>query len=385
MSDSKEERSLADRDVEFMQEAVELGLRGKSTTAPNPNVGCVIVKDQKIIGRGYHQKAGQAHAEVCAINNVLELYQEAGERMLEGATAYVTLEPCAHTGRTGPCDQQLIKYKFARVVVGVTDPDERVSGRGLENLRKAGIEVVVNICLEKCQDSMKHYLKHRTTGLPWVIVKTAQSLNGQMAPIEEKQVWITKQPAIDDVHKRWRGSSQAIIIGTKTAKIDNPKLNVRLYENFIDLSLTTKPLRVVVGRNVILGAHLLDASLGETLVCTNNGFEIPELWLQNHVKVVGFDLNEQDHVPLEKVLRYLGECGVLQVLIESGPNWTNHLLSTGLVDQFVVYQSCTILNPSKMISWGGNESTFPILTPKTPKLIGNDVCFEFDCHYPLPK
>lgn len=328
-------------DEKYMRQAIIAGEKGRCTAAPNPWVGCVIVdKNGEVIGVGYHRKPGTEHAEIRAIQDVQLKYGERTEEILCGATAYVTLEPCSHTGRTGPCMLQLIRYKFARVVVGLTDPDSNVSGRGIFGLREAGIKVDVGILESECSESLKQYLHHRRTGKPWVVYKTGMSLDSKIADMYGKSEWITSEESRHDSQLRWRATSQAILVGSGTAKSDDPRLTVREYPRHVKEELSefiTPPLRCVVGRNVVLGSNLRNRKLGPTVVFTDE-FD-SEIGTQQ--TIVGLDSFNQ--IDLDQVLQNLGDRGVLQLLVEGGPVLGASMLSKNLVNQLVVYQAPIIL------------------------------------------
>src|SRR2546421_3538656 len=202
-----------------MAAAVALGEQGRLTAAPNPWVGCVLVRDSEIVGRGFHRAAGEPHAEALAL-------AQAGGRA-RGATAVVTLEPCTHFGRTPPCTPALVEAGVARVVVAVLDPDPRVSGRGVEELRAAGVAVDVGVGAAEAEASLRPYLHHRRTGRPLCLLKAAVSLDGRTAAADGTSQWITGPEARADSH-RLRVESQAVVVGAGTALADRPALTARL-------------------------------------------------------------------------------------------------------------------------------------------------------------
>ncbi|MDU6100581.1 MAG: bifunctional diaminohydroxyphosphoribosylaminopyrimidine deaminase/5-amino-6-(5-phosphoribosylamino)uracil reductase RibD, partial [Acinetobacter sp.] len=206
------------QDQYWMQQAIELAKRGLYSTKPNPNVGCVIVKDDQLIGQGFHPKAGQPHAEVFAL-------REAGEHA-EGATAYVTLEPCAHYGRTPPCAEALVKAQVKKVVVACPDPNPLVAGKGVQILKNAGIEVEVGICEDLASKLNQGFLKTMSTGMPYVRLKVASSLDGRTAMASGESKWITGSAARQDV-QHWRAISGAVITGIESVIADDCQLNVR--------------------------------------------------------------------------------------------------------------------------------------------------------------
>src|SRR5580693_8263098 len=283
-------------DVEHMRRAMAQAATVRSTTAPNPWVGCVIVPpdsaaDGGAVFAGATAPPGGPHAEVAALDR-------AGESA-RGATLYVTLEPCAHQGRTPPCTDAIIAAGVARVVVGIEDPDELVAGRGIAALRAAGIDVTVGVAADEVAEQLAPYCKHRTTGQPWVVLKMAASLDGRTAAPDGTSRWITGEAARRDVH-RLRARSDAILVGAGTVRADDPELTVRLDDG----PAPTQPLRVVLGA-APPGAKVL-----------------PALELSG---------------PLDDVLTELGGRGVLQLLVEGGPSVAHDFHAAGLVDRYVFY------------------------------------------------
>ena len=211
----------------YMERALVLAQRGAVTAAPNPMVGCVLVKDGRIIGQGYHHRAGEPHAEVMALRDAADRSTDTSGDDVKGCTAYVTLEPCNHTGRTGPCTRALIAAGVARVVVAVGDPDERVASTGLATLRQAGIQVITGVLEARVRTAMRAYLHARTLKRPYVCVKVAASLDGRIACEDGSSQWITQRAARNHGHKL-RAHSQAILVGTGTALRDQPSLTARV-------------------------------------------------------------------------------------------------------------------------------------------------------------
>jgi diaminohydroxyphosphoribosylaminopyrimidine deaminase/5-amino-6-(5-phosphoribosylamino)uracil reductase len=286
-------------DVEAMRRAVAVASRVRALTSPNPWVGCVLVSTDGEVFTGATAPPGGPHAEVTAL-------AAAGERS-RGATAYVTLEPCSHTGRTGPCADALIAAGIGRVVVGVLDPDPRVAGTGAERLRAAGIRVDVGVAVDEVTAQLAPYLKHRTTGRPWVVLKLAATLDGRTAAPDGTSQWITGPEARADAHTL-RAESDAVIVGAGTVRADDPSLTVRHVEG-------RDPLRVVLGR----------APAG--------------------AKVHPCLEREGD---LGAVLDELGQRGVVQAMVEGGATTAATFHRAGLVDRYVVY-----LAPALMGGDGG--------------------------------
>jgi diaminohydroxyphosphoribosylaminopyrimidine deaminase/5-amino-6-(5-phosphoribosylamino)uracil reductase len=312
-----------------MAAALALGEQGRLTAAPNPWVGCVLVRDGEIVARGFHRAAGEPHAEALAL-------AEAGNRA-RGATAVVTLEPCTHFGRTPPCAPALVEAGVARVVVAVLDPDPRVSGRGIEELRAAGVAVDVGIGAAEAEASLRPYLHHRRTGRPLCLLKAAVSLDGRTAAADGTSQWITGPEARADAH-RLRAQSQAVVIGAGTALADHPSLTARQ----LDGPAPVQPLRVLLdarGR-VPAGGPLFDPALAATLVFTT-ALAPPEAvkaWLDAGADVEEVPpSNEGVGVDLHGALLRLGERGVLQAMVEGGATLHGAFVRAGLADRMVLY------------------------------------------------
>ncbi|MBK6670031.1 MAG: bifunctional diaminohydroxyphosphoribosylaminopyrimidine deaminase/5-amino-6-(5-phosphoribosylamino)uracil reductase RibD [Actinobacteria bacterium] len=284
------------QDRECMARAIAAAARVRCITSPNPWVGAVLRSAGGELFEGATMEVGGAHAEVTAL-------AAAGDAAA-GSTVYVTLEPCSHTGRTGPCADVLIAAGVARVVVAVEDPDERVRGRGIERLRAAGIQVDVGLYADRVRHQLAPYLKHRTTGRPYVVLKLAASLDGGTAAPNGTSQWITSPAGIADGH-RLRAESDAIVIGAGTVRHDNPSLTVRDYQPpVIRQRGDVDPVRVVLGSAP------------------------PDALVQPCREM---------HGPLEEVLDDLGRDGVLQVLVEGGASVAGQFHRAGLVDRYVIY------------------------------------------------
>jgi diaminohydroxyphosphoribosylaminopyrimidine deaminase/5-amino-6-(5-phosphoribosylamino)uracil reductase len=338
-------------DEAAMAEAVALGERGRLTAAPNPWVGCVVVAaDGQVVGRGFHLRAGEPHAEIHAL-------REAGDRA-RGATVYVTLEPCAHQGRTPPCAPALVEAGVSRVVIAVLDPDDRVAGRGVDLLRAAGIAVEVGVGAESAARSFAPYLHHRRTGRPLCVLKTAVSLDGRTAAADGTSQWITGPEARADAH-RLRAESGAVVVGAGTALADHPSLTFRDVD-FEDGPVPPQPLRVLVdasGRVPATGP-LFDPSLAPTLVITTTAAsaEARAAWTAAGAEVEDVvaapaappfpgapSRPDGPAVDLAATLGILGRRGVLQAMVEGGATLHGALLRAGLADRLVVYTGGVVL------------------------------------------
>ena len=315
-------------DHHYMARALRLAERGLFTTGPNPRVGCVLVSESEIVGEGWHERAGEAHAEINAL-------RAAGDRSA-GATAYVTLEPCCHQGRTPPCTDALIKAGLTRVVVAMEDPNPQVAGQGLQVLQQAGIETAAGLMAAEAGKLNPGFVMRMQQGRPWVRCKLAMSLDGRTAMADGESSWISGEQARLDVH-RLRARSAAIMTGINTVLADDPSLTVRL-----DAAETVdrNPLRVVLdsGLRMPADAKLLELP-GETLIIT--GVSDPEK--ETRLKRTGVSIKtlplEQGRLDLVAVLQFLGKMEINEVHLEAGATLCGALLKAGLVDELVIYMA----------------------------------------------
>ncbi|HEX7114522.1 MAG TPA: bifunctional diaminohydroxyphosphoribosylaminopyrimidine deaminase/5-amino-6-(5-phosphoribosylamino)uracil reductase RibD [Steroidobacter sp.] len=320
-------------DRRMMSHALELAALGRYTNHPNPRVGCVIVRDERIIGEGWHRKWGEPHAEVHAL-------QAAGE-LARGATAYVTLEPHCFQGRTPPCTDALIRAGIKRVVCATLDPNPQVHGKGVEQLRAHGIEVEVGLLEEQARELNLGFEKRMRTGNPRVIVKIASSLDGRIALANGESKWITGEVARADVQKL-RAESSAVLTGIGTVLADDPQLNVR--DPGIEL-LGRQPLRVVLDSKLRTPATArLFRSDGQTLVITDPARLSHARELESAgAEVTGIPLDGTGRVDPGLVLAELGRRQCNDVLVEAGPTLAGRLLELGLVDELIVYVAPLLL------------------------------------------
>jgi diaminohydroxyphosphoribosylaminopyrimidine deaminase/5-amino-6-(5-phosphoribosylamino)uracil reductase len=316
-------------DEAWMARAVTLAEGGRGTASPNPMVGAVLVRDGRVVGEGFHRAAGLAHAEAMAL-------AAAGE-LAAGATCYVTLEPCAHHGRTPPCADALVAAGVARVVAAVPDPDPRVGGAGLARLRAAGVRVEVGTGAEAAAEQNAAYLTHRRLGRPRITLKAAASLDGKVAAPDGTSQWITGPAARADAH-RLRAEADAVCVGAGTALADDPRLTVRLPG-----WSGRQPLRVLVDAAGRVGAdgHLFDGE-AETLVATTPAAPAAavDAWKAAGAEVLICEPTAavgRGRVDLRDLTKALGERGVLELLVEGGPRLQASLWAAGLADRLVWY------------------------------------------------
>lgn len=328
---------ITDFDRFAMNRALVLAARGLETTHPNPRVGCVIAQGTKIIGEGWHERAGQEHAEIAALQSVRSAGAESS-----GTTAYVTLEPCSHHGRTPPCVEALIAARVARVVFAVQDPNPQVSGQGAEALRQAGIVVESGLMEAEAVDLNIGFMKRMTYGRPWVRLKLAMSLDGRTALANGASQWITGEAARTDV-QHWRARSSAVMTGVGTVLADDPRLDVRLPPEKPEEE-PWQPLRVVLdtGLRTPIDSRLF-ATGGEVLILTEDATRGAE-YAQLGVAVEAIPAIH-GRLDLAAVIDRMGELEVNELLVEAGPTLSGELLRQGLVDELLLYVAPKLLGP----------------------------------------
>ncbi|WP_374536140.1 bifunctional diaminohydroxyphosphoribosylaminopyrimidine deaminase/5-amino-6-(5-phosphoribosylamino)uracil reductase RibD [Chitinimonas taiwanensis] len=328
--------SYSGADHAFMAEALRIAEGGRYISTPNPSVGCVLVRDGRIIGRGHSQAAGGAHAEVMAMRDAL-----AQGEALAGATAYVTLEPCAHFGRTPPCAKGLIDAGIARVLAAQQDPNPLVAGRGLAMLREAGIQTELGLLQAEARESLKGFLSRIERGRPWLRLKIAASLDGKTALANGESQWITGPAARADVQKL-RARSCAMLTGSGTVLKDDPQLTVRELDG--QAWTGRQPLRVVLDSRGQLrpDARLLQAP-GQTLLLVSQIDPARRAALEK----AGAELialpDAHGRIDLAATLQLLGQRGMNEVTVEAGGRLNGAWLQSGLVDEIVLYQAPVLL------------------------------------------
>ncbi len=331
-------------DAELMGRAADAGLVARRSTAPNPWVGCVVVRDGTVVGVGATEPPGGRHAEIVALD-------EAADRA-NGATVFVTLEPCSHRGRTGPCADALIGAGVARVVVALEDPDMAVAGRGIDRLRAAGVAVDVGVGLDRVTFELAPYLHHRCTGRAFTVLKTATSIDGRTAAADSSSQWITGAAARADVHEL-RADSQAVVIGAGTALVDQPGLTAR----DCDPTVIRQPLRVLLdarGRVPAIG-RLFDTALAPTLVVTTATASpvASDAWRAAGAEVEVVAPGPAGGVDLAEALALLGHRGVLGALVEGGATVHGSLLRAGLANRIISYVGGVVLGSDGLAAFAG--------------------------------
>jgi diaminohydroxyphosphoribosylaminopyrimidine deaminase/5-amino-6-(5-phosphoribosylamino)uracil reductase len=327
--------SITPFDRQMMQRALELARLGWGKTSPNPMVGAVIVQGEQIVGEGYHPAVGQPHAEIFAI--------KAAQEAARGATLYVTLEPCNHYGRTPPCTEAVIKQGIAKVIVGMVDPDPRVSGTGIQRLIQAGIEVVVGVETASCEQLNEAFIHRVTKKRPFGILKYAMTLDGKIATTTGNSAWITGKDSREFVYQI-RAGVDGIIIGGNTLRRDNPHLTTHGVSD-------RTPLRIVMSRSLNLPpeANLWQIENGPTLVFTETGAN-PQL--KAHLLQKGIEIVELDSLQPLKVLQYLSQRDFSAVLWECGQKLAATAISTGAVQKVMAFIAPKII--------GGETAPSPV-------------------------
>ena len=362
-----------------MKQALRLAARGRGTTSPNPVVGAVIVSKGKVVGTGYHKQAGGPHAEIHALHKA--------KSRARGSTLYVTLEPCCHTGkRTPPCVPRLIEAGIHRVVVAMRDPNPRVSGRGIRQLRQAGLNVEAG-CLQKDAEQLNEaYVHWIKTGRPFVILKTAMTLDGKIATASGESKWITGPKAREHVH-RLRRQVDAILVGINTVLKDDPQLTVRLPGKTNHPKTVRQPIRVILDsrlRTPMTARVLQSTHENSTLIFTTH--QAPKKKIEQlHAK--GADVivlpQKGERVSMGACLQYLGKKGVTSLMVEGGSEINAVFLRSGLVNRLMLYIAPAILGGQDAKSWvGGNSpkhlSGKAMVSDVTIQRLGQDILIAGD-------
>lgn len=322
-------------DLQGMRRALELAANGLFTTSPNPRVGCVLVKDGRIIGEGFTQPPGQAHAEVQAMNDATARGEE-----LRGATAYVTLEPCSHFGRTPPCADALVRAGVGRVVAAMTDPNPLVAGQGLARLAAAGIEVVSGVLEQEAREMNIGFFSRMERGTPWVRMKVAASLDGKTALHDGRSQWITSAAARDDGHW-WRARACAILTGIGTVQEDDPQLNVRA------ISTPRQPRRIVVDSALQIRPDARVLAGGGTWIVAARPNPEKEAQLHDLGAEVILLPNAHGKVDLPALMQELGKRQINELHVEAGYKLNGSLIHEGCVDELLAYLAPSLLGDAQ--------------------------------------
>lgn len=313
-------------DEKYLSRCISLAKFGLGNTYPNPLVGAVIVHNNQIIGEGWHKKAGEAHAEVNAINSVKD------KSLLKESTIYVSLEPCSHFGKTPPCSDLLIAHQLKRVVIGMVDPFEQVAGRGIQKLMQAGCEVKVGVLEDECFELNKRFLSFHLKKRPYIILKWATSSDGYLSPFahhsentEKKPVWISNPQSLQRVHQM-RSQEQAILVGSNTVLADNPSLNTRLWKG-------NSPIRVIIDKDLISpkSSKIFDGSV-KTILIHSDEVEA------NSVENIIFEPINFSHSVAAEIIRVLMKHEIQSVLIEGGKKTLDTFIGANLWDEARVFE-----------------------------------------------
>ena len=341
-------------DQQFMQMALELAVKGEGFTSPNPMVGAVVVKESQVVGRGYHQKAGGPHAEVHAI--------DAAGNQVKGATLYVTLEPCNHTGRTPPCTRKIIEAGIQRVVIAMLDPNPKVVGGGAEFLKQQGIQVTIGIRQDQARKLNEAFGKYVRTGRPFVIAKCAATLDGRLATRTGDSRWVTGKKARRFVH-RLRHAVDGIMVGINTVRADNPSLTSRLPEG-----RGQDPVRVILDTHLSISPHarlLRQTSTAETIIVVGEALAQNKktVFEKLGARVIRARLKNR-MVDLDALMDQLGVMGISSLLIEGGSQVLASAFGAGIVDKVLFFYGPKIL---------GGDDGIPICSGPGAKLMSQSI------------
>lgn len=337
----------------MMHHCIGLAKKGTGNVSPNPLVGCVIAKDNKIIAEGYHRKFGGDHAEIDAIKNAKKI-----RRQLKGTTLYINLEPCSHIGKTQPCTDEIIKNKFARVVIGMQDPNPFVKGSGVRILKKNKIKVSENISEDECKKLNKFYLKNVSTGLPYVTMKIAQTIDGYIADKNYESKWITTEESRAYVHGL-RTEYDATLVGRKTLEKDNPKLNVRLVKGrdpfriVIDSKLASSPERKLFKDELRQKTFVITAS--------RHDFKKGAALMKKGINIIEAD-SSSGVIDLQDALAKLFKKNIGSILVEGGAETYNYFLEQGMADEVLIFTSHRIMGDGIKALQHGSLDGFNIIS-----------------------
>ena len=344
--------SLMSREEKYMKSALQLARRGAGKTSPNPMVGAIIVKNGTIIGRGFHKLCGGHHAEINALNNCTTNPW--------GSEVYINLEPCCHYGKTPPCTNALIKAGIKKIFIGMQDPNPEVSGRGVAQLTQAGIEVHVAILEKECRCLNEAFIKHITTGLPFVTLKSALTLDGKTSTHSGHSKWITSEDSRKLTHKL-RAETDAVMVGVGTVIADDPLLTVRLYRK-----TSKNPLRIILDTSlrIPLACRALKPDLApKTIIATSSKMAASKkagAIRSKGAKIVKVSV-QRNKVDIKKLIETLGQMSISSILIEGGPHINESSLDSGIVDKIMFFYAPEIMggqNSRSIVSGKGPEKVY---------------------------
>ena len=354
-------------DKKWMSVALSLAKRTKGATWPNPNVGCVIVKDDKLIGRGWTAPTGRPHAETQALKS-------AGAASAN-STAYVTLEPCAHTGKTKPCTSSLIRANVARVVIATRDPDPRVSGQGLKLLKNAGISITEGILKDEACYEHFGFFNRILNGKPKITLKLATSLDGKIATKNNESKWITGERSRKLTHL-YRMQSDAVMIGSRTAIMDDPSLNVR------HITSKQQPAKIIIDTTLktpLTSKIFQSANEFKTIICCGHNVDqsLVSIWINQGSKIIKCKTNIDGKIDLIDAMKHLGTIGINNIFCEGGASLATSLLKADLIDEFISMTSGLLIGANGRSVVGNFDnlsmSKLPILKLRESYKYGQDV------------
>lgn len=356
----------------YMKKALRLAVKGKGRTSPNPIVGAVLINDDKMVGKGYHKKAGLPHAEIEAIRS-------AGEKT-NGSRLYVNLEPCSHYGKSGPCAEAIIESGINEVIIGMKDPNPLVAGKGIRKLKKAGINVIQGIMEKDCRKINEPFIKYITTKLPYITMKVASSLDGKISTITGESRWITGDQARNHVHKI-RDEVDAIIVGINTVLRDNPMLTTRL-KTKKDLM---NPIRIILDSRlkIPLTAKSIQLKNGQkTIIATTTKAPLRKVKILEKMGIVVLTIKEKEtKVDMNELMKKLGKMEISNIMIEGGAEVNASALQSGIVDKVIFFIAPIIIggaNATSSIMGNGIrflKDAIPIKETRIKK-IGHDFMLE---------
>jgi diaminohydroxyphosphoribosylaminopyrimidine deaminase/5-amino-6-(5-phosphoribosylamino)uracil reductase len=373
-SDSNETKSttligtMLREDENWMRRALRLAEKGRGRTSPNPMVGAVLVKDGRVVGEGYHAKAGEDHAEIIALKQARE--------GAEGATLYLNLEPCAHYGRTPPCAPAVIEAKVKRAVIGMKDPNPLVSGGGLESLKRAGLDADVGILEKECQRLNEAYCKYIVEKKPFVILKVAATLDGKIATRKGDSKWISGEASRKFVH-RIRDQVDGVVVGIGTVLKDDPQLTARIKKG-------RDPYRIILDSQLRIpeGAKVIGDSPSKTIIATTElaSRDKIERWEKKGVRTLVID-SKQGRVDLEPLLSNLGKMEMMSLLVEGGSQINGSFLDEGLIDKILFFFSPKLIGDGQAIGIFGGDGKATLeeaihLNDLRWRKIGEDILIE---------
>jgi diaminohydroxyphosphoribosylaminopyrimidine deaminase/5-amino-6-(5-phosphoribosylamino)uracil reductase len=365
------------QDRQWMRRSLALAARGRGCVEPNPMVGCVLVKDGVVIAEGYHRKFGGPHAEVDAL-------RQAGERA-RGSTAYVTLEPCCHTGKTGPCTDALLAACVARVIVAMADPFPQVAGKGLQILQQAGVQTAVGLCELEGRRLNAPYLKRLATGRPWVILKWAQSLDGKMATQTGRSQWITGQESLREAH-RIRSVVDAVVVGAGTVAADDPQLTSRLVRarRVARRVVVDGRLRIGLDSRLVRTAWDVPVTIASTQATVDEQPGKVDALRQAGCEVLVLPTVAPGRVDLGALLDWFGGQKAANVMVEGGGHLLGQFLDQGLADEVAIFIAPMLIGGGQAVGevsavtpWPGGVAELadsPRLGDVHVRHLGGDLC-----------